>query len=636
MDCVSPNFDFGDHGDLNKQVHLFDGVLQQYREVIPILPRSVEALCEQWVQSPPPQSSSSDFQALRQAAIKINKVLRTLVLSTSNCDIDRRKLRAIYGEKLYKCIRPDCMMFLTGFEDERTLRRHESAHEWDVMCHVGEFPRSRFGFRSQAQCESHIASAHPKFSPKDVDIETTPAVSCTQSYTTSPKERMEILCEAILSGDVELAAEFLDLDLSLHGHLKGKDLLDRAVQSESIKMTKFITSKFELKKSFLKEAEPVLKFSTDDVVNAFLWAVRLDCRDIITFFLESQFVPDLATRMIAIDQKVLDLELYKLVGTIWSKMNMNWLNPNCINALAASLIINGNNQFKFIIGHNIDIDGPIYWNPWSYYEVSTTSHVLLCWNSSNYAKLWLIVCQLFENGADVNLYLPGVKKTIFIEALHMKWHDRKEVDAVKDLIGFGANLHEETRNTKWTVLNFLIRSSHPRVFSLIKYLVEERGLDIQKQEANKCTLFFATVRSANPEIIDIMKYLENRGLDLHAKCIRGRNVAFSAISSINLATKLEVVKYLRDQHVDFTLRLSVKGNATATLLEFYKDYLPPYKRGNRIPEVEIEVTLECLAAGAEPWWESVSGDHAGDLRNLKAPTWNMLKSKKPVAPDDKA
>jgi hypothetical protein len=43
-----------------------------------------------------------------------------------------------------------------------------------------------------------------------------------------------------------------------------------------------------------------------------------------------------------------------------------------------------------------------------------------------------------------------------------------------------------------------------------------------------------------------------------------------------------------------------------------------------IPKQEIEVILECLAAGAEPWWGKESGDPVGYLKNQEALTWRML------------
>jgi len=349
---------------------------------------------------------------------------------------DHRKLRAIYGEKLRKCARPDCMMFLIGFEEEKTLRRHESAHEWNVMCHVVECPRSRFGFRSQAQREDHIASAHPEIDSKDVDVETTHSASCVQSYITcQEKERTEILCEVILSGDIELAAEFLDLDISFQKNLEGKDLLDLAVQSKSIAMAKLVTDKLELKKSFLNGTKSTFKLSEENVVNAFLWAVRLDCRDIITFFLESEFVPDVATRMINSG----DSELMELTLTVLRTTNKD---PFCINSLVASLIIHGNNQFKFILSHNINIDGPLHLRA---LPSITTTDVLLHWTSPNYPKLWSIICQLFKNGADVNFHNTNVKNTIFIRALRAGWQDRNQLDAVNDLVSFGANIHQKAR-----------------------------------------------------------------------------------------------------------------------------------------------------------------------------------------------
>lgn len=451
--CASPNSDFG--RDLDKQVHLFDGVLQQYGGVIPTISRSAEVLCEQWAQSPLPQSSSTglrnpymaiidlltmkwhlDFEALRHAAIKINNALRTLVLSNSmpNGVADRRKLRAIYGEKLRKCTRPDCMMFLIGFEDEKTLRRHESAHEWNVMCHVVECPRSRFGFRSQAQREDHIATTHSDFDCKDVDVETTPSVSCVQSYIAcQEKDRAEILREVILSGDVELAA---DLGISFQGNLKAKDLLDLAVQSKSVTMAKLVTDKLELKKSFLNGTKPVFEISKENVVSAFLWAVQLDCRDIITFFLKSEFVSDLATRMIPAHS---GSELYKLVPNT-RLPHKGWGTTVGVNALIASLILNGNNQFKFIISHNINVDGPLHWQKGWF----STADTLLCWSSPNHTKIWSLICQLFENGADVNIREPKTKNTIVIAALQLGWQDRIELDAIYDLARFGANFHEKT------------------------------------------------------------------------------------------------------------------------------------------------------------------------------------------------
>jgi hypothetical protein len=329
------------------------------------------------------------------------------------------------------------MMFLIGFEDEKTLRRHELAHEWNMMCHVVECPRSRFGFRSQAKREDHIASAHPEFDIMDVDVETTHSASCVQSYVTcQERERTEILCEVILSGDAELAAEFLDLDISFQGNFKGINLLDLAVQSKSVAMAKLVTDKLELKKSFLNGTKSVLEFSEEDVVNAFLWAVQLDCRDIITFFLESEFVSDLATRVIIPK----DLELEKLVQTVKlaNKIDMHTF----INALVVSLIINGKNQFEFILSHNINVDGCIHCE--SFFWLSTTD-MLIHWLSPNYAKLWSILCQFFENGADVN-FRGCAKEALFLTALQRGWGDRNQVDAVNDLVRFGANLHEKLQS----------------------------------------------------------------------------------------------------------------------------------------------------------------------------------------------
>jgi len=327
------------------------------------------------------------------------------------------------------------MMFLIGFEDEKTLRRHESAHEWNVMCHVVECPRSRFGFRSQAQREDHIATTHSDFDCKDVDVETTPSVSCVQSYIAcQEKDRAEILREVILSGDVELAA---DLGISFQGNLKAKDLLDLAVQSKSVTMAKLVTDKLELKKSFLNGSKPVFEISKENVVSAFLWAVRLDCRDIITFFLKSEFVSDLATRMIPAQS---GSELYKLVPyTLMLHKGQN-RRVDCVNALIASLILNGNNQFKFIISHNINVDGPLHWGEGLF---STTADTLLCWSSPNRAKIWSLICQLFENGADVNIRAPKTNNTIAIAALQLGWQDRNELDAIYDLARFGANFHEK-------------------------------------------------------------------------------------------------------------------------------------------------------------------------------------------------
>jgi hypothetical protein len=164
-----------------------------------------------------------------------------------------------------------------------------------------------------------------------------------------------------------------------------------------------------------------------------------------------------------------------------------------------------------------------------------------------------------------------------------------------------------------------MRSSHPNLFSWVKCLVEEKGLDIQERDSGSHTVFFDAVRSGNREIVDVMKYLEDRGLDLHAQCGDGSNAVFPAISFGNQATKLEVVKYLRERQVDFTLKTRYVYGFTVLDCCLYG-----HKSHERIPEKEIEVILECLAAGAEPWWGKESGDPAGYLRSQEALTWRML------------
>lgn len=173
----------------------------------------------------------------------------------------------------------------------------------------------------------------------------------------------------------------------------------------------------------------------------------------------------------------------------------------------------------------------------------------------------------------------------------------------------------------------MLRSSHPNLFSWVKYLVEEKNLDIYERDKGFRTLFFNAVKSKNREIVDVMKYIESKGLDLHKKCGIGRNVAFSAISFTNPVMKLEIVKYLRERDVDFTLT----DARQETVLTYYdKDRKATTRKtmDEPIPKEEIEVILECLAAGAEPWWGKESGDPVGYLKNQEALTWRMLKEYK--------
>lgn len=159
-------------------------------------------------------------------------------------------LRRIYGTRLFKCERPGCTYFLTGFPTRRERDRHSAAHNRSFKCPIQTCHFAEVGFVTQSNLSTHLIKIHGQ-EPQPIpelgapvnggnDARPTTQEGTSISSHTPPDanvgEQVErLLIEAVKSNNFEYINEYWSLVTS-----KMNVLLRAAIQYSSMDMLELL------------------------------------------------------------------------------------------------------------------------------------------------------------------------------------------------------------------------------------------------------------------------------------------------------------------------------------------------------------------------------------------------------------
>lgn len=107
-----------------------------------------------------------------------------------------QNLRNIYGSSIYKCDRPGCPAFRTGFDTRSKRDGHKQRHTRPFKCQNSECPFADLGFATKTSLESHLAKNHGQ------SLHIVPAAALGQASASSEEELQAILIDAVRENDL--------------------------------------------------------------------------------------------------------------------------------------------------------------------------------------------------------------------------------------------------------------------------------------------------------------------------------------------------------------------------------------------------------------------------------------------------
>jgi uncharacterized C2H2 Zn-finger protein len=99
------------------------------------------------------------IKALSEVIMRNRDVIETLAAAR---DFDSEKITAYYGEKHFKCPRPNCFYFHEGFKAAKSRDQHINRHDRPFDCLFPDCSIAEFGFSSNKDLEKHKKMFHPE------------------------------------------------------------------------------------------------------------------------------------------------------------------------------------------------------------------------------------------------------------------------------------------------------------------------------------------------------------------------------------------------------------------------------------------------------------------------------------------
>ncbi|KAI1808973.1 WD40 repeat-like protein [Daldinia bambusicola] len=163
--------------------------------------------------------------------IRIRKVLES-IQSENLEDMTREILTNLHGTtKRYKCWKPWCELFTTGYEEVEDREQHLNLHDLPFRCTFEDCPAHSFGFDTPSKLEQHVGRHHQEAS-NELEF---PKVRPKKGPT---------LYQAIIQGDIATIQGFLDAGINIKNPptwkpLKGRPL-HAAIEYDQIEICKLL------------------------------------------------------------------------------------------------------------------------------------------------------------------------------------------------------------------------------------------------------------------------------------------------------------------------------------------------------------------------------------------------------------
>jgi hypothetical protein len=98
--------------------------------------------------------------SLMEMVFRVRRVLEHMATSSARDGALRKRLLNLYGPRIYKCDRLDCMFFHEGFLNKQHRDQHVTNHQKPFLCAHSGCPFMTLGFVSAERLDQHISRYH--------------------------------------------------------------------------------------------------------------------------------------------------------------------------------------------------------------------------------------------------------------------------------------------------------------------------------------------------------------------------------------------------------------------------------------------------------------------------------------------
>ncbi|KAI1658130.1 WD40 repeat-like protein [Daldinia decipiens] len=176
---------------------------------------------------PDDENKRNTYFTIEQWTVQIRKTIETL--RDDNLDsANQQILMNLYGSiVIYKCSKPWCDYFTTGFESIEERERHYDRHDRPFRCTFGECPGYALGFDTQQKLSQHVEAYHHETNDELEFPEVRPEKALTFE-------------KAVECGDVAAVRKFLKHPGHIHRLESRYNPLHRAVQNGHLEVCKLL------------------------------------------------------------------------------------------------------------------------------------------------------------------------------------------------------------------------------------------------------------------------------------------------------------------------------------------------------------------------------------------------------------
>ena len=164
-----------------------------------------------------------DPLSITTAQARNSDILNSMLCASQNHrrDCNCLALRQIYGSRIFKCDRPGCLYFRTGFPTRKERDRHSAAHSRSFKCPITSCDFAEVGFITQSRLSTHLIEIHdlkaiPSLrTPSHRDLDAGPELhgvttvdSGVAQRTSSTKRVKRLLVEAVKSNNFDYVDKY--------------------------------------------------------------------------------------------------------------------------------------------------------------------------------------------------------------------------------------------------------------------------------------------------------------------------------------------------------------------------------------------------------------------------------------------
>ena len=154
-------------------------------------------------------------------------------------------LKSFYGPRLFKCDRPGCGYYQTGFETDAERDSHVLSHDRPFKCTFLDCDFAEIGFRSNIQLQQHLLKCHSSQIKSG-------ALSTDDVKNRGSEDLDALLHDAVKAGEVQYVRDVCEQTVLLPDVLE--KLLCTAASSSTVSMVKVLLSQVIMQHEICNQA----------------------------------------------------------------------------------------------------------------------------------------------------------------------------------------------------------------------------------------------------------------------------------------------------------------------------------------------------------------------------------------------